>query len=415
MPRFATRLSWRRSPRWLALIVTTLALGCGDSDAPADDDGDDTSSSTGTPPGPACTSDAECAGTETPICDTAGGHCILPQGWQIGMRDGSPGSVSFVSIWEPDAQRQPTDLQFNPSKTTELWVVNYQDDSALIFENPGAPEMTFERRRDPAASHFMKQPPALSFGVVLPEWNQSFAVCGDDDVGGSSATDFIGPALFSADLSIFAEQTPDGLGSHLDMLHSTSFCRGIEHMADNIYFAFNAQKSAIDRYDFKVDHGPGNDDHSDGEILRYVEGAVKGVDGVPSHLAYDASDGQLYIADTGNARIAKLDTNSGTMGASFDGLEFIGLRNYMDGATIVDVVPAGTVQQPAGIELHDDLIFVSDIATSRFYAFDKTGKLVRTLDTGFPPGSLVGFTFGPDGKIWFVDHLSSRIFRIDPL
>ena len=41
--------------------------------------------------------------------------------------------------------------------------------------------------------------------------------------------------------------------------------------------------------------------------------------------------------------------------------------------------------------------------------------MIRVLDTGFAPGSLAGFTFGPDGKVYFVDHSTSRVFRIDPL
>jgi hypothetical protein len=38
---------------------------------------------------------------------------------------------------------------------------------------------------------------------------------------------------------------------------------------------------------------------------------------------------------------------------------------------------------------------------------------VRKLATDLPAGSLAGFTFGPDGKIWFVDRKGGRIVRID--
>jgi hypothetical protein len=399
-----------RTPLAALMIASLTVGGCGGGDTPEDDDG-----SSGTPP--ECTADVDCAGNaDATTCDPATSKCVAALAGQIGRGDGTSASVAFVQVWVPDKLRQPTDLGFNPSKPTELWVVNFSDDSAIIIQNVGAAEMTWERRHDPAAEHFMKQPPAIAFGAVLPEWGQTFGVCGDDDQGGSSPEDFIGPALFTANLDIFAKQTPGGLGSHLDMLHSTSFCRGIAHVAENAYFAFNAQKGALDRYDFKVDHGPGNDDHSDGEILRYAEGAVKGVDGAVSHVFYDAPTGQLYIADTGNARIAKLDTATGTMGSSFGGFESLPVRNRMDGAVITDVVPAGTLQQPSGIELHDGYIFVTDTATSQFHAFDMSGKLVRSLATGLPPGSLGGFTFGPDdGKVYFVDRLNSIVWRIDPL
>jgi hypothetical protein len=317
-----------------------------------------------------------------------------------------------VLIYEPDKQREPTDLAFNPSKPEELWVVNRKDDSAIVIERPGQPDVSAQRYRDPAASHFMDRPPALAFGAVHPEYGQTFAVCGDSDNGGD---DFMGPALFSADLTIFAKQTPDGLGSHLDMLHSTRYCRGIAHVEGNVYFVFNSDKGSIDQYDFKVDHGPGFDDHSDGEIYRYALGLFLGVDGISSHLAYDPSDRQLYIADTGHQRIARLDTTSGTIGETFSGLEDVAVRRHVDDAVVVDVVPPGTLQAPSGIELHGELLFVTDQATSRMYAFDRAGQLVRQLDTGFPPGSLSGLAFGPeDGKAYFADMLSGRVYRIDP-
>jgi len=344
-----------------------------------------------------------------------GSHAKHPPDYALGRGDGSPTSVSFVPVYEPDEPRQPTDLAFNPSRTTELWVVNRLDDSAIIIENPGSPDETSERRRDPAAAHFMEKPPAIAFGAVSSEWGQTFAVCGDDDNSGNMYLGFMGPALFSANLDIFAKQTENDLGSHLDMLHSTSFCRGIAHVDANIYYVFNSDKGSVDKYDFHQDHGPGNDDHSDGEIYRCVPGLVAGADGIPSQLVYDPEDLQLYIADTGNKRVAKLDTTSGTVGVSFSGDEDIAARKMIDNASIVDFVPAGTIEAPSGIELHDGLVFVTDDATSRFYAFDMSGKLVRQLDTGFPPGSLAGFAFGPDDdKIYFVDMISGRVYRIDP-
>jgi hypothetical protein len=259
----------RRSSTALALTCLGLlalhAPGCGGGDDPSDDDNGDpagSSSSTGGG-GEDCTSNAECT---DPATSCEGGECVPTLAGEIGRGDGSNTSVVFTNVWSDAKVYDPTDIGFNPSKPTETWLVNWKDDSVNIIQNIGAAEMTSERRRDPAAEHFMQHPPALSFGMVIPEWGQTFGTCGDDDVGGGSSKDFIGPALFTANLDIFAKPTPTGLGSHLDMLHSTSFCRGIDHVADNQYFAFNAQKGALDKYNFVADHGPGNDDHSDGEI-----------------------------------------------------------------------------------------------------------------------------------------------------
>ena len=318
----------------------------------------------------------------------------------------------LVPVYETPTPRQPTDLAFNPAKPTELWVVNRKDDSVVIIQNPGTPEAEAIRRKDPAADHFMNKPPAIAFGAMTEEWGQTWGTCGDGDNGGN---DFMGAALFSADPAVFAKPTPEGLGSHLDMLHSTTFCRGIAHVEANVYWVFNSDKKSLDYYDFQKDHGPGKDDHSDGEIFRYALGKVLGVDGVPSHLFYSPDDLHLYVADTGNKRIAKLDTTSGTVGKSFQGAEPVVTRKHVDGAVLVDVVPPGTLEEPSGIELHNDLIYVTDRATSRFHVFDLTGKPVRHLDTGLPTGSLAGFTFGPDGKIYFVDYITSRVYRIDPI
>jgi hypothetical protein len=386
----------------------------GSTTSATDTDTDTGETATTTPSG-GCTADAECAAA-TPLCDVGSGACVaLPPGHEIGWKDGSPESVALVLIHEPDELRDPTDLAFNPANPDELWVVNRKDGSAIIIEHPGTAESTWVRMRDPEAEHFMKRPMGIAFGVVLPEWGQTFAVCGDSDNGGNF---FTGPTLFSADLKIFAQQTPGGLGSHLDMLHASPFCRGIAHVEKNVYFVFNSLAPALDRYDFVQDHGPGHDDHSDGRIERFVSGEVAGADGVPSHLYYNPADQQLYVADTGNHRIARLDPQSGTPGASFPNLqqeEELAERRLIDGAVIADVVPPGTLEAPSGLELHGDLLYVTDNATGRFHVFDLDGKPIRELDSGLPPGSLAGFTFGPDGKIYFADLLTSRVYRIDPL
>ena len=87
----------------------------------------------------------------------------------------------------------------------------------------------------------------------------------------------------------------------------------------------------------------------------------------------------------------------------------------MDGATLKEVVPAGMLEAPSGLAMSDKLLFVTDNATGMIHAFDLAGHLVRSLDTGLPAGSLAGITFGPDGKAYFVDMLTSRVYRIDPM
>jgi hypothetical protein len=333
-------------------------------------------------------------------------------GTEIGAGDGSSDSVEFVEIYKASSRAQLIDLAFNPAVENELWVVGYGDDSTHVGNDVhlegGA---TWKRYVDPAAIHFMHKPPAIAMGK-----SPFFGTCGDGDNSAAEREPnmFMGPALFSTDRQIFAKRITS-LGSHYDMLHNTPFCRGIAHERENIYWVFNSHDRSIDKYNFNQDHGPGMDDHSDGEIYRYVEGQVRGVDDVPSHLVFDHSDGYVYIADTGNSRIVRLDPTVGRKTGMLERQnEPLKDQGYMIGSVVEEVVPPGTLELPSGIEVKNDLIYVTDTATSIFYVFDKNGQIVRTLDTGLEPGSLAGFTFGPDEKIWFADRKGSRVVRIDP-
>lgn len=371
---------------------------------------------------PSCTTDAECS-SGAPICDGAAGTCVTSvPGGEIGHGDGTAGTVTLTEIGDLGAASKPTDLGFNPNKPDELWVVSYGDDSVHVASGIGTDNVTWKRFHDPAAMHFMHKPPALAMGAVSDPSGPSWGVCGDNDNGQNAtnsdgtANDFMGPSLMTLDLSIFAVRTPKGLGSHIDMLHESPFCRGIAHVEANVYWVFNAMDGALDWYNFNKDHGPGNDDHSDGEVWRYAKGEVKGADGIPSHVFYDPSDKFLYVADTGNQRVARLDTTSGTKHDQVlpRTAELLKSEGMVDGATLTDVVPAGTLSAPSGIEVKGDLVYVTDAATSTFYVFDKTGKPIRSLATGLPESSLAGFTFGADGKIYFTDRVASKVYRIDP-
>jgi hypothetical protein len=373
----------------------------------------DSESTSTEPEADSCESNADCSSSQ-PYCEPASNACIAaPPGSELGLGDGSAQSVTFTVILEDKVLKRPVDLGFDPSYPNRLWVINRQDDSVVVITNPGTPAMSFDRIKDPAAAHFMASPPAFEFGAVDETYGQTFGICGDGNNGGDN---FMGPALFSSELDVFATQNEvTGLGSHLDMLHSTTFCKGIAHVDANRYFAFNGKKGSIDLYDFADDHGPGFDDHSDGHIFRYVEGWVSGVEEVSSHLDYDPTTKLLYIADTGNQRVLALDTTTGTQGDSFGGLEEVETRIEMVDAELGELVGPEKVQSPSGVEVRGDVIFVSDSATSKFHAFSRSGEELRSLATNLDIGSIGGFTFGPDNKLYFVDILGGRVLRVDPL
>ena len=385
-------------PRSLALASVLALAGCGSETESA---------------GPASPAAAAAAAS----CEASGTCATAVREDALGTGDGSASSVTFTEIYTaPQRGTQLIDLAFNLDRPTELWTIGYGDNRVYIgsdvLDSPG----TWKEYLDPAARHFMHKPPAFAWGA-----NGFWGICGDNDNsqndarGDGDAKFFTGPALFTSNLEVFAKQTPTGLGSHYDMLHNTSFCRGIAHVEDNWFWVFNGELGSLDRYNFAKDHGPGNDDHSDGEIYRYVEGQVKGVTGLSSHVFFDASDRFLYVADTGNGRVVRLDTSTGTLGARLPRRnEPLAKSGAMGDAVLELVVATGVLQQPSGLEVRGGKVYVSDAANSTFHAFDKDGVELRRLETGLPAGSLSGFTFGKDGKVWFVDRVRNKVLRIDP-
>ena len=341
---------------------------------------------------------------------------------ELGAGDYSPSSVDLVVIATADnGLKTPRDLAWNPQRPDELWVVSHGDDSMTIITDASKDARVAERRKDKGASHFMPKPAALAFGKPDTSFGSggTFGTCGEsrntyDDK--AKPNDFMGPVLWSSDLTVFAKKDPEGLGSHLDMLHNTPLCMGIAHEAENRYWVFGGLKNSLDRYDFKRDHNVGQDDHSDGESYQYATGQVKYAEGIPSHLVFHAATSTLYVADTGNARVAKLDTKSGKAGKRVSPKEPMGTSIMMDDAVLVDVVSAesGKLKAPSGLELRNELLFVSDNETGRITAFALDGSVVNYLDTGLPKGALSGMAFGPDGRLYLVDMAGDRVLRIDP-
>lgn len=378
-----------------------------------------------------CTKSTECTFNPTkPVCDVSAGVCVkLPHGPLIAWGDGSIDSVEITPVFEPKAPSEAPDLAFHPTRD-ELWILNRRYEvpgvctkftgaarcrslsgfTTIVF-NPGKEDQSAQVLEDKNSWHFMRRPPALAMGA-----NETFATCGEAATGNHEDNDimYMGPTLWSSDLAVYA-QPSGGNGSHLDMLHVTPWCMGIAHERDNIYWLFNGHVGSIDKYDFKEDHGPGKEDHSDGMVFRYVLGEVARVPNVPSHMKFHHDSQQLYIADTGHARIVKLDTSMAKPSGDIEPIyEDIAQADMMSGATLTEVVAAGVVAQPSGLVLHKNVLYVSDHLNSRFYAFDLEGNLLRVLDTNLPPRSIAGFVVGPDERIWFSNMQTGTVYRIDP-
>ncbi len=341
-----------------------------------------------------------------------------------------PAAVALVALYRPPLGFNATALAFDPQRDGELWVTLRQPPSnepcleiapdgcdalqgevALVKQaTSDSPQMT--PKQDGNAWHFMRRPTSIAFGD-----NGNLSTCGEarTDNYEDEAVDYSGPVLWSSDPAIFGAVPKAGQnGTHIDMLHETPFCMGMAFDHDNAYWAFNGQIGAIDHYDFHAPHVVGGEDHSDGELERYVTGQLKRAPEIPSHLAFDAPSRELYIADTGNQRVVRLAVDSGTPGADVLALDPIQIHHAMDGALLETVVDAGTLSAPSGLTLTPDALVVTDNATSRIWWFERDGTPVGSVALDLPAGSLSGITLGPDGQLYVSDLKTGNAYRVQP-
>ncbi len=343
---------------------------------------------------------------------------------------GASGS-GIVDIYTPKTKVpfSATALAFNPMVSGELWVTLRQfpsgkpcakDGDAGCAALPGviavvsnatgaAPAAVI--KEDGNAWHFMRRPSALAWGDGL-----LFAACGEalTDNLEDGGDPYSGPVLWSSDSTIFGvKPTAAQNGTHLDMLHETPYCMGIAHESANAFWAFNGDAGSLDRVDFHRPHAVGGADHSDGEVTRYITGQLLRVPEIPSHLVYDSARSLVYVVDTGHGRVLSVDPSTAKLAGPIAVYETLQSSGAMDGATLSELVPPGLLQQPSGIALANDTLYVTDNATSLVYAFDTSGRLQHTYDTALPTGSLAGITLGPDSKLYLTDLLSGGVHRVE--
>jgi hypothetical protein len=339
-----------------------------------------------------------------------------------------PQRVELVPLYDAPAGWTATALAFDPLRTGELWVTLRRVPSdrpcldsarsgcaalegqvALVQEaTSNTPLLTI--KKDGNAWHFMRRPTSIAFGE-----NGNLATCGEarTDNYEDEAIDYSGPVLWASDPDIFgAVPKPGQNGTHLDMLHESPFCMGITYEQDNAYWVFNGKRGALDRYDFHTPHVIGGEDHSDGELARYVEGELQRVPEVPSHLALDQARRQLYVADTARGRILRLAIDSGVPGADVPTLDPIAVHRRMDDASLEEVVRPGSLVAPSGIVLTPERLIATDNATSRIWWFALDGSPLGSVATGLPAGSLSGIAVGPDGKLYLGDLLTGAAYRV---
>jgi hypothetical protein len=335
---------------------------------------------------------------------TTGGGFVVPEF----------GATLTVIGTAADGLNAVRDLEFNPGAPEQLWTYNMLSHGTVIYFEPGTEQQSSEERIDAYGQHFMAFVSSAAFGD-----NGNFASCQESrnewNVGPQAPDDFMGPTLWPGDLDIFAkvnQEFPPGAkeGSHLDMLHQSPWCMGIAHDVDNVYWAFDGMHGNIVRYDFQADHGPGGGDHSDGIITRYADATVTRLANIPGHMELDHASGMLYVVDTGGGRVMRLDTATGTNTGALAGDKDGAVYDGVEGADF-QVVAEG-LDEPSGIALKDERIFVSEHGTGDIIAFDLGGAEIDRMST--PAKRIMGITIGPAGDLWYADAGANEVVRVGP-
>ena len=340
----------------------------------------------------------------------------------------SPFVINKLHGTDTDGLNSPRDLDFHTdqNRNNELWVINENSatfdsnfgGSTVTYYNAGLEDQWVDYRKDSYSGHFMNRASAIAFSD-----NGGFANTLDiQDANGNQNGYFSGCTLWDSDTSIYARINQNGpeLGSHWDMLHQSPNSVGIAAEADNIYWLFDGYHNTIAKYDFQEphsDHEHGGENHSDGIIYRYDEIVVERVSGLSSHMVMAQTSGVLYICDTGNQRILKMNTNSGSIDYSLNSYgENIQGYYSMNGAEYETIIDSGLVS-PTGIDLYDNYLLVSDYASGEIIVYDighpNIVQELKRLQTNMI-SDVMGIKVGPDGSIWYVCTNSNKLYQMLP-
>ena len=311
---------------------------------------------------------------------------------------------------------QPRDLDFHPNG--ELWITNTGTEnsggSTVKVTNPAMTSQIELWEQDGNAWHFMSLPSGIAFSD-----NGNFATSTSVLDANHGGNQFTGPTLWSSDPLIYAKDAGPGTnGSHLDMLHASPYSMGIASEKDNTFWVYDDYSNDVVRYDFAEDHGPGNSDHDDGELIRYQGMGLSAINqDIVNHLVLDEDKKWLYFVDGGNQRVLRLDITTGTAvpaPSSFLQQEVLASYQKMNAFDWEEVVITGLIQ-PAGIDIIDNILVVTDHSNGDivFYNVNVIPAIeIGRIQTNEP--GIMGAVIGPNGKIWYANAALNKVVKIEP-
>ncbi len=306
---------------------------------------------------------------------------------------------------------QPQDLDFHSQIDNQLWVINRGNDAqggtTVTIFNPGKDDQTTEFRRDGNSWHFMAFPSGIAFSPNLNTWATTANIRDANRQGGS----FTGPSLWSGDLNVYAMPS-GGNGSHLDMLHGSPYSMGIAAEIDNVFWVYDGFNAHLVRYDFVDDHGPGNDDHSDGRVHRYTDIGLQRDGTYPHHLVLDDNKEWLYVADGPNQRIFRVNIKTGSKVRDLNLINELLAQHWEVNGAKVEVLFDKNLKKPCGIEIVGNRLFVTDNETGEIIAYNvDTKEEIGRVDTGNP--GITGIVHG-QGKLWYANQSTNGIYVVEP-
>jgi hypothetical protein len=341
--------------------------------------------------------------------------------------------------------KTPRAISFNGED--EIWIATADDDS-LHLVTLGTKTTSILKSRsvtDRAKYHYLDKVSQIAFGL-----DGNFATCqesSNDYNGMKKSNYFMGPTLYDSgivatnedifidldankcDIRTYDQSKDSCFLTHEDMLHATPLCMGIAHDGEsktpygNVFWAFDGHNNSLVRYDFEKPHGPKSLNHDLANVRRYDEVQLKRVPNVPSHIVVDATTRAVYIADTGNNRIVVVNADSGRfvynarkdLGGTYSSWssEKASFEYSVYGCAQFNSQFIKNLDQPSGIAIKDNLLYVAEYGSGKIKAFQKTsGVLIDTFETGSM--ALGGISFQPNtNRLWYVCRSSNSLRYID--